>query len=326
MKKMNVVIVNDDALGYGSALLHAFNKQGTDASLVSFNERGILGKLRKTFFQKLFEKFLLKSIINKKPTSVLFLCGELNLKQEDILKLKKRCVSVGIWFYDDLYKYYAIHDYLNVFDFVLSFNPLDVEDIKKKLHTRCEFMPLFYDENLFKNDGNNIKKFELSFIGSIYGPEYSQRRSAIYEICQIYEKSTFFLCTGHSLLNVIKILRDLSIISPLIANLRFRNLSLVQVAKVYRETKFVLNINGDNQNQSVPMRIYEALAAGSIIVNIVGETNQPLGGFKNIINIRLENLVDLKEILSAVTRQDVELKKFSSSSRVRRLTHIMKNQ
>ena len=243
---LDLLIINDDALGYGSSLLKAFKKIGVSTDLLAFNERGVSGKIRKMFFQKSFQSSLLRKIINKKPSTVLFLCGEININKTELQILKSKGVSTGIWLYDDLYKYENIQQLLVEFDFILSFNQSDVKDIKTKYNKKCNYMPLFYDDNIFyeQDSTSNDNRFLISFIGSVHGPNYCGRREVIDKLLKLYCRERFYLCAGYSFWNLLKIIRDFRVVIGQFTHTRFVNLSMKSVGEIYRDSDFVLNVNG----------------------------------------------------------------------------------
>ena len=143
---------------------------------------------------------------------------------------------------------------------------------------------------------------------------------------KMYGRSLFFIGTGHSLFNPLKIVRDFNLIRPLLKCIRFKNLSLQQVSDLYKRTSFVININGDKQHQSIPMRIYEALASGSVVVNIVSVNHEPIMGFQNLINVDASQVCNLDGILKNYVVEDIAIKSFSSSARAKQIASIITNQ
>ena len=66
----------------------------------------------------------------------------------------------------------------------------------------------------------------------------------------------------------IKLLRSFFDLQLSIKQLKPISLNHQQICNIYHKSKFILNINADNQSSSVPMRIYEALASNGQVINI----------------------------------------------------------
>lgn len=278
---MKILINGPNFFQYNNMIARAFNDLGVEVKISNWPDfNGNLIYRSKFIFYNKIAKFddstliynLLENKIrdynNKllqdanyfKPDIVLTLKGDI-IFPETVKKLKMNTNSVQIiWCYDSALRYNNILSGGRYYDFFYTFEPTDIQKLKK-FNIKAEFLPMAFDPNYYFKLNNNTKNIDLSFIGNLnlypYRKELLENLIIKYQDLniKIWNKSW----TWYNLFSIYeyKIKRK-----KLGNNINNYNISPNIINEIYNNSKICLNIHHPQSQAGLNPRTFEILGAG----------------------------------------------------------------
>jgi spore maturation protein CgeB len=171
-----------------------------------------------------------------------------------------------------------LHDQIDNYTGVFSFEPSDVPYCKNKLRKSITFLPLAVDPEYY-HPVQSIKEYELSFVGG----RKPNREPFIKEICGNYN----FALIGDFYKSKNKEIR-----SRVLA----KNADHTFINRLYNSTKVNLNIHKPQSKEAVNIRFFEILASGGGVQFV-----EPQKAF-------LEEFIDGVDLVYYHSKEDLEKK------------------
>lgn len=265
----NILVVNDNYLGYGTAVSSALSKRGSLAGSLFFSNRSFFFKFAKPILERYRFFRLLKTLkANPDCTGLLFLVGNIPFPFRWLADIQEAfpgliCVA---WFYDKIEKY--SDPSLGFFDVVYCFDERDVVE-SRDAGVSAHLLPLFYDDNVYVYSRDKQRTIDFAFVGAWTGRQYSKRRAILCQVahyCRLHKKQ-LRVVGPYGLSKPVQYLRDLFYARGFRCFVSSGPYDHKEIAELYSQSKVVINIGGDRQNTSIPMRFYEALSSGCSLIN-----------------------------------------------------------
>lgn len=222
----------------------------------------IFPKIVARFSEASFKKKLI-DLDSETVSHILVIKGE-GLSNQTILRLKESCnlASIGLYLFDGVGNLKTIHDKINYFDSVSTFDPHDAELFG------WTYRPLFWRNTSTPKNENNILNFDWCFIGTVH----SDRHSVIHKLRQCYGNqfnSFVFAYFQSPFILFFRKLIDSTLWTAPKGTLSTKPMSAVDVSKVIAQSKAVLDIEHPKQH-GFTMRTIETLMANKKLIT----TNQ----------------------------------------------------
>lgn len=315
---MRWLLLNDDYLGYGSILFKEIKKTNYIKHL-KFSNRSLLFKLIPSLIYSYRYKKLVNKLNKERYDVIFFLCGNLFFQEKFFKKLKKKFPKIIFvtWLYDSLNKFNKFD--LSYFDYIFTFDESDCNYLSINGYNSF-FLPLFFDQDIYFNR-NDDRSIHFVFIGAWHGKYYQSRRKVLEE-CAIYCKENnfkFIIIGPYGWKSPIKYIRDKISGSSFIKFINPGPISHHDASLLYSKAKIVINIAADNQNNSIPMRFYEALSSGCVLLNnsssLISNLIHKHSLQSNLVTADEYACFD-KAILKSKKQNEVNLEDLSIESRV----------
>lgn len=178
-----------------------------------------------------------------------------------------------------------------LFDYVALFHPGFEALFRAAGHPRPLLLPHAVDPEAFAG-GDLERIFEIGWVGRLDGPLYETRRRVLPRLAERFRMNEWW-----------------------------KPHSPAEMVEVYRRSKLVVNIGRDDYPQDANLRVFEAMAAGALLV-----TRTPceltLLGFKDgadFLGYRDES--ELLEVVHRALASDSERARIASSGRAKVLHH-----
>jgi len=212
-------------------------------------------------YKKLFNNNIIEQSLSFKPDLVFIVRGEF-MFPETIKALKELGSQVHLWMYDSIRLYNGVEPYLGYLDVYYSYEPTDVDYVKKGFNNNSFYLPLGYNHKkyVFIKDCN--KNNDLFFIGALH----QNRISFLNNLCKKYSDRRIKIHTNY-------IARDrfwrkpfLKILFPDLARYIYPPIySHEKINEEYNKTKININIHNTSYGfeQGLNYRFFELLGSGS---------------------------------------------------------------
>jgi hypothetical protein len=325
---MRLIIVNENALGYGSSVVEGFIKAGISASLETYNFRGVWPLLRDKIFPKYrinffrnraiwaFEEKVMKTIDESETEGVIFLLGAVIISARLLKWMETNHPSVKrvLWCYDTLENNKGVKPILPLIDKVFTFMPRDVPIIPNHTKASAQLLPLFNNGH-YKRLPNISKDIDICFIGSWNGGTYVERRQLLRKVSKISRQYgwKFVVVGGAGLTAPIKYVRDLFLARGFMRNVQPGCLSHEEINLLYQRSKVVVNCPTDNQKEAFPFRLFEVPGSGTcLITQCKGDLDKY---YSSNEMIAFDDLNDLEAILKDILKDDDKRKRIAHAGR-----------
>jgi spore maturation protein CgeB len=257
---MKILITGNIFHNYEYSFKRAFEGLGHDVALSFFNFEGpfyfgfqtikwlkfglLPHKLGiKYFLNKAIDKHNkeIKNLIQNNDYDLLLVIKGLSIDPEIVSNFKGK---KALWIFDSITRFPELHDQIDNYTRVFSFEPSDVPYCKNELGKSITFLPLAVDPEYY-HPVKSPKKYELSFVGG----RKPNREPFIKEICGDYN----FALIGDFYKS-----KDKRIKSRVIA----KNADHKFINELYNSTNVNLNIHKPQSKEAVNIRFFEILASG----------------------------------------------------------------
>ena len=276
-KKLLIVAAN--SLPYGKNITKVFqemykNEFKVESLEVDVSTKNFLYFISRNIkfldlLKRIYSRKLIKSIKIINPDYIVFFLGPCPFTKNDFIELKKinKRLFIYTWLCDVLDYNKNFIEFVELSNKSGSFSKNDINLISKKLNIEIDYLPMFYDPNVFFK-GDQKRVFDVTFVGGWSNKRFSNRRMCLRWLSDLSEELN---------LNTIIIARS-SIKKPILFILdliKGRNFAKwikpgpkfgKEIANIYRNSKILIDCSADNQLDSSPMRRFEALACGTIVL------------------------------------------------------------
>lgn len=290
----SVILVGPKFFGYSSAIVTQLKKLGYEAHFI--DERGnndiftkaiYRSRVLKWIFRPLIVRrrfVLIENLVDLQPSCVIFISPEY-LRRSEIIRLQDTNISVLLYMWDSLSNKQAATSFLDTFDDVRSFDPVDVDCYKMQL------LNLFAEDCFFIDDEVKYKReIDLSFVGTLHSDR-------VYYLSKISkstnDKGLNFFVHGYNG-NLFYHARNL-LTTPLVVRQfgTWKSLAKEKVGEVFKSSKIVVDITHPDQH-GLTSRSFEALASGAILLTTNLNAPNILQDYKDRIVVFNDKNIDAK--------------------------------
>lgn len=299
LKNTNILFLSVSFFQYEIAIARRLRELG--ACVDFYDERpsnsnlskGII-RFNKKWYQYKIDAYynkIITEIKNKKYHYFLLIKGEA-IPTYFIEKVKELNPEITTIYYnfDSLEEYPNLVSHFKYFDKNFTFDRKDAQ--KYNLH----FRPLFYlDEYQNQKSNNEIKKYDISFIGSAHTDRYLVGEK-VRNIAEKLELNCYFYYYAMGKISFkLKKFFDKNLQHFDAQKISYQKLNHEQIIKIYLQSKAILDINKPFQN-GLTIRTFEVLALGKkLITTNTDIVNYPFYNPQNILVINRENIELPKE-------------------------------
>ena len=172
-----------------------------------------------------------------------------------------------------------------LFDHVFALHPgYDVE-FRKAGHPGAHFLPHAVDAELFA-DKELERNYEVGWVGQVHGPIYRRRETVLPMLSESFRTNDFA-----------------------------RSYSLEEMAKVYRQSKVVVNIGRDDFPQDANLRTFEAMGAGALLITSL-PSELTLIGFKEGVHfVGYREVQEIKPLVRKYLADDSARRRIAETAR-----------
>ncbi len=304
MNKLNtisVLFITPFFFGYEVSIKNAIIENGYDVDL--FDERPsnksifkAISRVKKSIIKSQINKYydkIFSKIQGKQYSYFLLIKGE-TIPENFIIKFKKNNPHAKLIFYS----YDSINNNVNSLQILKHFDScysFDFEDVKN--YPSFKLKHLFYTKEYINKEYDSIERiYTISFVGTLH----SNRHSVIRNLFGAFKNTfTFFYLPAKWFFYFNKLTnKDFRNIK--MEEISFDKISKEEVAKIFKSSKSVLDIQRFNQT-GLTMRTFEVLASGAILITI-----NPY--IKYVDFYRTNNIIVIDEIPSATNILEIKSK------------------
>ena len=261
MKK--VLIVGPDFFGYNESIASAFKNNNWNTEVVNYFDGRSMSftQLISSTFKSNYYFDINKIKLNTNYELILVIKGT-KLSIDKILELKKYCKKIYLWIMDPIKLYPEVSEKLSIFDKVFTFQKSDLSILSNQ-NINSIYLPLFYDDTIFRIETNKKKSIDLIFIGNLYEQRAYDLNLFCKTVIDSNENLSFHIYGGFGflkLINYIKIKRKFKYLSKF---LKFGLINPRKAAELYTTIKVGINIHVSSQT-GLNMRFFELYGSGVI--------------------------------------------------------------
>jgi len=264
-KRKSILFISLSFFGYEIEIKNAMIENGYDVDF--FDERAFnnsifkaVSRVKKSLVDFIINKYyknILKKIVGIEYSYFLLIKGEA-VPEWFIIEFKKMNPSAKLIFYsfDAIANNRNCLHILKYFDLCFSF---DFEDVKT--NPLLKLKHLFYGKEYLCDDNDFIKKYTISFVGTLHSNRYTVVKKLFDKFNHTY---IFFYLPAKWMFYMYKLFYK-QYKKLKWDEVSLRQLSKQQVAAIFKSSKSVLDITRYHQT-GLTMRTFEALASGAILI------------------------------------------------------------
>ena len=183
---MKILVFGEKYFNYTDSAAYALEHIGNEVRVVyapllyrsnlNFKDHLLYKLGNKNFIKSFYEdgkKKLLEAVNGFKPDMFLSINGNQYAEfiDEDIIsKLHKENIITVAWYMDTIKRFTDVNQHLELFKYVYSFEPSDIEWAENNFGVKVKYLPLGVAEELYCNNKDDVKEiYDVSFVGNSTG-------------------------------------------------------------------------------------------------------------------------------------------------------------
>ena len=172
-----------------------------------------------------------------------------------------------------------------LFDHVFVFHPGYDAEFRAAGHPGAHFLPHAVDAELFA--GEELERtFEVGWVGQVHGPIYRRREMIVRMLSEAFRMNDFG-----------------------------RRYSLEEMAKVYSQSRIVVNIGRDDFPQDANLRTFEAMGAGALLITSLPSELTQIGFEEGVHFIGYREVQEIKPLVRKYLAEDSARKSIGDAAR-----------
>lgn len=172
-----------------------------------------------------------------------------------------------------------------LFDFVFVFHPGYDSKFRMAGHAGTHFIPHAVDAALFFGTEPE-RGFDVGWVGQTEGPLYHTRKRILPRLCERFRMNEFD-----------------------------KSYSPEEMARVYRQSKIVVNIGRDDFPQDANLRVFEAMAAGALLITALPTELTQIGFEEGIHFIGYEKESELVPLVQRYLSDEAARQRIAGTAR-----------
>jgi hypothetical protein len=172
-----------------------------------------------------------------------------------------------------------------LFDYAILFHPGFDEQFRRAGHPKPLILPHAVDAETFeKSEGE--RDLEVGWVGRVDGPIYKTRRRVLRLLSQHFRMNEWW-----------------------------RSYTYEEMAKVYQQSKIVVNVGGDYYLQDANLRVFEAMAAGALLITQLPSELTLIGFEPDVHFIGYKDEKELLDLVKYYLRNEKERQQIAEAGR-----------
>ena len=268
--------------------------------------------------RKKYDAYIRPRVDQYSPDIIFVMNGDNLLPQT--MEYMSRRAKVAVWVFDSVRKYPLIKDNLKYASAVFCYEQEDIPYIQQELNIHAYFLPQAFDPQLYYPIEGVEKKYDIAFAGDIWQSKkrqeilqavvkaFSDKKIIIWGVYKPWYKGVWRWLTRER--------KDIY---------KNQNTTAEVLNRTYNESRLVLNIHVEQQQNGANPKVYEIAASGAIQLCDANPYVDTLG----IPNIQFyhstEELIQLirTNLNNYVTTQDIDMSPHTFVCRIKTVLQLV---
>ena len=174
-----------------------------------------------------------------------------------------------------------------LFDHVFVFHPGYDAEFRRAGHPGAHFLPHAVDAGLFV--GKELERtFEVGWVGQVQGPIYRRREMILPMLSESFRMNDFA-----------------------------RRYSTEEMAKVYSQSRIVVNIGRDDFSRDANLRTFEAMGAGALLITSLPSELTQIGFEEGVHFIGYREVREIKPLVRKYLAEDLARQSIADAARAK---------